>query len=112
MNECILAAFEKEKNHLPRQVRICFSWDNMEGARVEQKIYATKLIRDWYGDCEYCPENDAAITSLMVGTTPIPQEALDGFIFENLMNLIEDTWTFTRFNDLLTKEELNAIRNR
>ena len=110
MNELILAAFEKEKNHQPRQVRICFSWDNMEGVRVEQKIYADKLIKDWYSDCEHCPENDTALTSLMVGTTPIPQEALDRFVFEDMINLIESTWTFTRFNGLLSKQELSALR--
>lgn len=96
VDEMIKEAFEKEKLYQSRQVNICFSWYNAEGTISSTSLYADKLRRDWYGECLHCPENDAVIFALKIGTTRIPDTHNQGFRFEELMKFIENTWNFKR----------------
>ena len=96
MNSNILSAFDKERHHQARQVRIQFSFINLEDDPVTETISAAKLRKDWHGDCIHCPPNDAALTALCIGRVSIPNDQLAGFTFEDLMDLIEGTWNFKR----------------
>lgn len=96
MSSFILSVFDKERRHQARQVRIQYSWMNMEDKPVTQVLYAAELRKDWHGDCTHCPPNDAILTALRVGRVHIPKDQLAGFRFEDLMELIENTWNFKR----------------
>lgn len=92
MNMEVLSAFEKEKDHLWHQVKVRFSWVNMEGEVASTYLPMRELYKDWQTDCDHCPDNDTPIFDLKVGTTPIPNEVLGEFRFEELMGFIEQTW--------------------
>ena len=88
----IKQAFKREKIHRWDHVKIRFSWINEEEAVVKTYLSAYALHADWHGECEHCPENDAEIFDIQIGTSEIPNEAVPGFRFEELMELIENTW--------------------
>lgn len=60
----IQEAFEKEKSHRWDQVKVRFSWVNMEGNTAETYLSMRELYRDWHGDCVHCPENDTEVFNL------------------------------------------------
>ena len=88
----IKSAFDAEKEHRWDFVKVRFSWINMEDQVVNAYLSMRELYMDWHGECENCPENDAVIFNIQIGTTAIPNEATNGFRFEDLMALIEETW--------------------
>lgn len=96
MNSGILSVFDKERHHQARQVRIQFSFVNLEDDPVTETLSAAELRKDWHGDCTHCPPNDAVLTALRIGRTSISEDQLTGFMFENLMGMIENTWNFKR----------------
>lgn len=88
----IQRAFAAEAIHRWAFVKVRFSWRNMEDQVVSTYLSMRELYMDWYGECEHCPENDAVIFDVQIGTTRIPNESADGFKFKNLMSYIEKTW--------------------
>ena len=88
----IQRAFAAEENHRWGFVKVRFSWRNMEDQVVSTYLSMQELYMDWYGECEHCPENDAVIFDIQIGTTKIPNEAAAGFKFEELMSFIDKTW--------------------
>lgn len=92
----IKQAFEREKNHRWDQVKIRFSWINMEDAVANLYLSMRDLYVDWMGDCMLSPPNDAEIFDIQIGTAKIPNEATGGFQFIELMELIEKTWKWKK----------------
>lgn len=91
----ILSALDSLKRlPSPSQVMVTYSWINHEGKEVTQTHSASELYEDWYGECEYCPENDAPLTSLKIGQVDIPKNGTDGteLVFEDLMQAIQKGW--------------------
>ena len=88
----IQEAFEKEKSHRWDQVKVRFSWVNMEGNTAETYLSMRELYLDWHEDCVHCPENDTEVFNLKIGTTAIQNKGEDSILFEDIMTLIEKTW--------------------
>lgn len=72
-------------------VRFCYY--NAEGKRIKVKARkASALYRDWYGECNICPANDAIITRLhiLMNPTCTALDITEDVTFEQLMDAIEE----------------------
>ena len=88
----IESAFKAEAEHRWDFVKVRFSWINAEEKPTSTYLSMRDLYMDWNGECEHCPENDTVIFDICVGTNAIPNEPVEGFRFEELMQLIGKTW--------------------
>lgn len=72
--------------------KIRFAWLNMETRRIEQTVAIPDLIKDWYNDALFCPENDASVHVISIFDENGTLFATDGNLelsFETLMNALE-----------------------
>ena len=91
-DDCFKCAFEAEKDHRWDLVKIRFSWRNMEDQIVSTYMSMRELYADWFGECVHCPGNDTVVFDVKVGTSVIPNEAIKGLLFGELMTFVDKTW--------------------
>ena len=77
-------------------VGVRFLTTNVDGLPINMCLTVGALSEDWYGECEFCPENDAEIQKLEIffnnHIEKIPVNKLKGFVFEDMMGIIEEVW--------------------
>ena len=72
-------------------VRFCYY--NAEGKKIKvSPRKASALYRDWYGECNICPANDAVISQLhiLMNPTCTALDVTEDVTFEQLMDAIEE----------------------
>lgn len=84
------------KGRRPSEIWVRFSFINDVGKCVTQKdIRLSILYRDWYGECEHCPPNDAKITSVNMRTADGAKFAVEDAIeFGDFMDTLEENFKF------------------
>ena len=113
-------AIERIRQLLPGQVKAKFKWFNVDGKLIQQPaITLVKLYRDWYGDCELCPENDSTLMDLVLhlpGNKLLAIEQDSPVVFGELMDLLESTMSFRPITEALSrkksKEALLGVNSR
>ena len=74
------------------EIIVRFCYDNEEGEKAKVKsMKASALYRDWYGECDVCPANDAVISQLhiLMNPTCTALDINEDITFERLMDAIE-----------------------
>lgn len=57
---------------------------------VMRSTRVSAIYRDWYGECDYCPSNDAVVTHLhILLPTQVALDVIGEVPFGNLMDAIE-----------------------
>ena len=82
----------------PSTVSAEFSFKNMIGVTVDQKMTIRTLYNDWYGDCRFCPSNDTVLNSVAF-YSPNGQKFLVSdkvIVFGDLMDDIERVWNLRK----------------
>jgi len=113
-------AIERIRQLLPGQVKAKFKWFNVDGKLIQQPaVTLVKLYRDWYGDCELCPENDSTLMDLvshLPGNKLLAIEQDSPVVFGELMDLLESTMSFHPITEALrrkkSKEALLGVNSR
>ena len=77
-------------------VVVKFKTTNVDGVPIRQLMSVGALSEDWYGACDFCPENDAVIEFLELSygdrVEKIKEKYLVDFRFEDMMAIIEEVW--------------------
>lgn len=100
MNVSLDEAIRGCKPSTPAQVWVGFTFVNDLGVLVKQKqVKLSALYKDWYGECNVCPPNDAKITNVNM-RTDVGQRRFDlldtGLEFGDFMDTLEKNWKFRR----------------
>lgn len=87
----------------PGRVWIGFTFENDIGKRVKQKqVRLSALYKDWYGECDMCPPNDAKITNVNM-RTDVSKHRFDilaeDLEFGDFMDILEERWKLRRTNE-------------
>lgn len=86
-NEAIALMKGVPRSNLVMGYRYINNWSE-EISRRSTKVSA--IYRDWYGECDYCPPNDAVVTHLhILLPTQVALNVAEEVPFGNLMDAIE-----------------------
>lgn len=82
----------------PSTVDIEFSFKNMVGSTVDQKMSVRSLYNDWYGNCQFCPSNDTTLDSIVFYSPNRQRFEVSNKVvmFGDLMEYIEEVWNLRR----------------
>lgn len=96
MNTNIEKKFAKLKVIEPNDIQVQFFTYNVDEMLIPMCLSIDKLWADWYGDCNYVPENGAYIHALWIicGHTvdAVNNYDLDDFTFQDMMEIIREIW--------------------
>lgn len=45
-----------------------YGYTNQEGCEFRVDLTVADFLKDWFGECEHCPENDAEVFDVKIGT--------------------------------------------
>ena len=91
-------ALEKVRAFPPAQVTAKFKWFNLDGKLIRRPATTlTMLYRNWYGECEVCPENGSELMDLefhLPGNKLLAIKQDAPVAFGELMDLLEGAMSF------------------
>ena len=102
MSVDLMTAIAGCKDVSPSHVWVGFSFVNDVGRTVRVKqLRLAALYRDWYGECDFCPPNDAKITavSMRADSTRRKFNVADGLEFGDFMDELEKHWRFRQVKE-------------